>query len=187
MILYIIYGVILSFEMAAEIFPLDSDPIMKRVPLLQTCKDCGNMYKKGFSAFILFGMLSVLFFTLVIFVQSWKFTGNTIKNIEIRSTFLSKTKKGFMDVNALEASGNTIAIIASFFVLVCMIRAFMRRAGRSVRSAKTSNPAQIISEYKKAIASGNPPSAACDWTLWLAILGWGLCILWSFIFYLYIK
>jgi hypothetical protein len=33
MTLYLIYGVILSFEMAKEIFPVDSDPILRRVSI----------------------------------------------------------------------------------------------------------------------------------------------------------
>ena len=89
-----------------------------------------------------------------------------------------------MDINAIEASGITIAIIASLFLVMCMLRAFIRRASRSVRTIGTSDPSKIIQAYKKAKGS---IGRAWDWTLWLVLFTWIMCIIWSITFYLYIK
>jgi hypothetical protein len=151
------------------------------------------MIKDGFSAYLLFFMLSVLFFTLVLTVHLWQFAVNTIKNIIIRSPHLTAAKKknpslkGYMDISALEASGVSILIVGSIFIFMCMIKAFQRRATRSVRSAKTNDPGQVLKEFREVYkgGEGEMPSKECDWTFLLAISMWGICFAWAMVFFLY--
>lgn len=188
MLLYLIYGIILSFEMAAELFPVDSDPMMKRVPLLQTCAKCKYLFKKGFSAVILFVLLSLLFFFLVFILGNWKFTGNTIKKIIINGTKNDEFIKHNMIVNPTEATGICVAMIASLYAIVLCARAFLRRATRSTRTTGVkSDPGEILAQYRATVAKGETPSKECDFTIWLALVVWVTCSSWSFVFYRYLR
>jgi hypothetical protein len=92
-----------------------------------------------------------------------------------------------MVVNQTEAAGICVVIVGSFYSIVLLFRALLRRASRSTRStAVKSDPGAIISEYRKSIEAGSVPAKECDFTILLSIVVWLVSCCWSFVFYRYL-